>query len=242
LPAFLFSDSMRILRAADHRRSAIEGPIMVDDWTTRAVACFDRHAPGYAGKYFGLRDYDRPLDRLLARLPPQARVLDVACGPAGASAYLLARRPDLRIIGLDRAPGMLAEARARVPAARFVQRDCSDLAGLGAPFDGALQLFLLSYLDDGQAEASLAALHAVLGDDAPLLLATISGRRDEARIVTSSAGDELRMHFRTPERIHALLAAAGFRIDWSEPIASPASASQATEDLIVLARRQAPPI
>ena len=56
--------------------------MMNDDWNARAVHCFDRHAQGYADKYFGLRDYDRHLDGLLALLKDRARVLDVACGPA----------------------------------------------------------------------------------------------------------------------------------------------------------------
>ncbi len=211
---------------------------MADDWNVHAVACFDRLASDYAGRYFGLRDYDRHLDRLLALLPGRARVLDVACGPGGASAYLLERRHDLAITGVDRAPNMLAEARVRVPAARFVPRDCLDLAGLGAPFDGALQMFLLSYLDDAAAAASLAALHAELAADAPLLLATISARHDETRVVRASTGDALRMWFRTPDTIHALLTAADFEIDWSEAIASPAVARQDTEDRILLARRR----
>lgn len=210
---------------------------MTDDWNARAVACFDRRAAGYADRFFGLRDYDGHLDRLLALMPIGGRLLDVACGPGGAASYLLARRPDLTLVGVDRAPQMLAEAHNRVPAGRFEQRDCRDLAGLGEPFDGALQLFLLSYLDDAAAAASLAALHDVLDAGAPLLLATISARVDEQRLVASSSGDELRMHFRTPSTIHALLAAAGFARDWSEAIASPAGATHATEDRILLARR-----
>src|SRR5207237_6386825 len=54
--------------------------------------------------------------RLVAHFPPApaARpllVLDLGCGPGVTAIEMAARRPDARIIGLDLAPRMLAEAR-----------------------------------------------------------------------------------------------------------------------------------
>src|SRR6202000_833038 len=50
---------------------------------------------------------------LLPRLARDARVLDVGCGPGTITADLAALVPDGQVIGLDRAPGVLVEARAQ---------------------------------------------------------------------------------------------------------------------------------
>lgn len=65
---------------------------------------------------------------LLARIPycETRRVYDLGCGP-GNSTELLARAfHAAEIIGVDNSENMLAVARARVPAARFVKADIAD--------------------------------------------------------------------------------------------------------------------
>lgn len=54
---------------------------------------------------------------LLPRLAPDARVLDVGCGPGTITVGLAARVPDGFVVGLDAAPEVLEEARARPEAA-----------------------------------------------------------------------------------------------------------------------------
>ncbi|GLK75133.1 trans-aconitate 2-methyltransferase [Methylopila jiangsuensis] len=79
-----------------------------------------------AARYLRFEDErTRPAAELLARAPlASARLaVDLGCGP-GNSTELLARRfPDAAIVGLDSSPDMLAAARARLPAARFVEGD-----------------------------------------------------------------------------------------------------------------------
>src|SRR3989442_11398246 len=48
---------------------------------------------------------------LLARLAPDARVLDVGCGPGTITADLAARVPDGGVVGIDAAGDVLALAR-----------------------------------------------------------------------------------------------------------------------------------
>ncbi|KTT14619.1 trans-aconitate 2-methyltransferase [Pseudacidovorax intermedius] len=63
----------------------------------------------------------RPAAELLARVPLASarRVVDLGCGP-GNSTELLARRfPEAQVLGVDNAEPMLADARKRLPEARF---------------------------------------------------------------------------------------------------------------------------
>src|ERR687893_1989218 len=53
--------------------------------------------------------------RMAALLPPEPgiRVADLGCGPGVSAIEIARRRPDARVVGLDRARRMLTEARRR---------------------------------------------------------------------------------------------------------------------------------
>jgi trans-aconitate 2-methyltransferase len=88
--------------------------------------------------------------------------VDLGCGPGTSTRLLVERFPDAEIIGLDFAPGMLAEARRRLPGVTFEQVDIASWRPARRPdlifADSALQwvadhetLFprLMSQLADG---------------------------------------------------------------------------------------------
>jgi SAM-dependent methyltransferase len=78
------------------------------------------------------------LDGLVGRLDlaPGARVLEVGCGKGELLVRLLARRPGVAAVGIDRSPWFLADARARADAAgvgerlRLVEADGASLPEL----------------------------------------------------------------------------------------------------------------
>lgn len=69
----------------------------------------------------------RPARDLLAQVPldAPARIVDMGCGPANSTELLAGRWTDAEIVGLDSSPAMLAEARIRLPAARFELADAT---------------------------------------------------------------------------------------------------------------------
>lgn len=65
---------------------------------------------------------------LLAAVPLHTahRVADLGCGPGNSTELLAYRFADAEIVGVDSSAEMLASARARLPALRFVQADLAD--------------------------------------------------------------------------------------------------------------------
>jgi SAM-dependent methyltransferase len=86
---------------------------------------------------------------LRAEGAPGPRLLEVGCGTGAHARWLVEQ--GWQVVGLDRSPGMLARARARLdqlappPAVAFELGDARDFA-LGRTFDAAVSLFhVMSY-------------------------------------------------------------------------------------------------
>jgi trans-aconitate 2-methyltransferase len=65
---------------------------------------------------------------LLAEVPLASAglIYDLGCGPGNSAALLSQRFPAARIVGLDTSEAMLADARTRVPQARFIKQDIAN--------------------------------------------------------------------------------------------------------------------
>jgi SAM-dependent methyltransferase len=209
-----------------------------DDFCLVSVATFDRLADRYAEKYFHLDMYDRYLERFAKRIEAQgASVLDVACGPGNVSAYLAKHRPDLKLVGIDLAEGMIKQARLRVPSAEFLIKDCRYIGELEQVFDASALAFGLSYLTDDDANRFFSSLNAALADSAVLYLSTITGEPSWSGFETSGSGDRVYLEYRSVGAVVSMVERAGYRVDFMEVIASPDIASKPTQDLILIAQR-----
>lgn len=89
---------------------------------------------------------------LLAWLePPRGRRwLDVGCGTGALAEAILAHASPAQVVGIDRSPGFVEHARARVrsDAARFEVGDAQSLAVPDAGFDVAVSGLVLNFVAD----------------------------------------------------------------------------------------------
>ena len=112
---------------------------------------------------------------LRARLPGRGLVLDLGCGPGHHAGALAAAGLD--VTGLDLDDAMIAAARTRYPAARFVTGDLAEVATAtaGAVADGAYCIGnVLPHLPADRLRSFLRDLARVLAPGAPWIVQTVN--------------------------------------------------------------------
>lgn len=203
-----------------------------------AVSVFDKNAQHYQDKYMNLTLYDDTYDFFCAQLGPGTSVLDMACGPGNISRYLLCRRPDLKILGIDLAPAMLVLAQQNCPAATFRIMDCREISKLTTKFDGIVCGFGLPYLSQEDAVKLIRDAHDLLHPGGTLYLSTMEDDYSKSGPQTSAAtGDTLFMYFHEKAHLQQALAAQGFSllsVQNKDFIAADGAVSQ---DLVLIAQR-----
>lgn len=100
------------------------------------LALYQRHAAAFAEQRSRALFEKRWLEKFTARLPSQARIVDIGCGNGHPIAgWLIAQ--GFQLTGVDGAPAMIDRAREAFPQQRWLLQDMRQLA-LGETFDGLI--------------------------------------------------------------------------------------------------------
>ena len=200
-----------------------------EDDARRLADVYSAHAVGYAE---GWSPVMRPAgQRVLAAMPVRAarRLVDIGTGPGAHLADMRALAPAACVVGVDRAPGMLALARRH--AVPVVVMDGMELALRSESIDVALMAFMLFHLPDPV--VALAEARRVLRPGGSVGVTTWIDDRDpsatdvfEAELDAAGAVDPTPIPPRcddvmnTPDKLGTLFAAAGLETVrvWTETI------------------------
>ncbi|MCG1003076.1 MULTISPECIES: trans-aconitate 2-methyltransferase [Halobacterium] len=138
--------------------------------TDNGTAPNDWDSDAYDGSHSFVFEYGEGVVGLLDPQPSD-RVLDLGCGTGHLTAAIA--DTGARVVGVDRAATMLADARTNYPSLAFVRGDARELP-FAAPFDAVF---------------SNAALHWIPGDDHGDVLDSVSGAlRPGGRFVAELGG------------------------------------------------------
>jgi ubiquinone/menaquinone biosynthesis C-methylase UbiE len=113
---------------------------------------FERDAAGYEGWYATARGRRADLaerallERLLAPFAGAQGALEVGCGTGHFTRWLAGRMP--HVVGLDRAPAMLAEARRQHPRLLLIQGDAHHLPIRSQVVDLGIFMLTLEFLEE----------------------------------------------------------------------------------------------
>ena len=120
-----------------------------------------------------------------------ATILDIACGPGNISKYLLNKRPDYRMYGIDVAPNMIKLAKKNNPTGRFKTMDCRDIHQITNKFDAAICGFGLPYLSKEDAINLIANVSKLVSDNGYLYLSTMESETKESGFTKSSSSNDM---------------------------------------------------
>lgn len=178
----------------------------------------------YQDKFMDLDLYNDSYDLFCAALPrPDAKVLEIGCGPGNIARYLLAKLPQLQLLGIDAAPNMIALAKANNPTAQFAVMECSAIDGLADLFDGIIAGFCLPYLSPTETATFLHQCHRLLSVGGCLYISVIEGNPAESGWVASSTGHKAFVHYYEATNLVKLLELSGFSLTHTLRKAYPSS-------------------
>ena len=125
---------------------------------------YDVAAQSYASEFLAELQH-KPLDQKLLKqfsmsLGAQASVVDLGCGPGHTTAHLASL--GLRPVGVDLAPGMVAEAQKHFPNLEFVAADFFNLPYPTGSFAGCLAFYCIVHLQQEQLKLAFTEMLRVL--------------------------------------------------------------------------------
>jgi 2-polyprenyl-3-methyl-5-hydroxy-6-metoxy-1,4-benzoquinol methylase len=182
------------------------------DKYTETSATWNQLAKPYQEKFMGLNLYDATYDHVCAAIQKQhPQILEMGCGPGNITKYLLSKRPDFDIFGIDIAPNMIELARLNNPGATFSVMDCRDIHLLGTKYDGIIGGFCLPYLLHADGEKLLADCSNLLHENGLLYLSFVEGDPEKSYYQTGPGGQRIYFNFYRQADIIGQLGHLNFR-------------------------------
>ncbi len=206
------------------------------DKTKIAVDIFDKYAHEYQNKFMNVDLYKDSLDLFCSSVKPKkATVLEIACGPGNITQYLLKKRPNFNILGIDLAPNMLKLAKINNPTAHFQIMDARDIRQLSQKYDAILCGFCLPYLSKEETLQLIQNASKLLNPHGILYLSTMEDDYSKSGFKKGSKGDEIFMHYHEAGYLSAALEENGFKIIDLQRKVYPEADGIITTDLLIIA-------
>lgn len=181
------------------------------DNTKTAVDIFDKHARLYQDKYMDTSMYHDTFDVFCDNIARKnADMLELACGPGNITAYLLKKRPDLKILGTDLSPNMIDLAKKNNPEAEFRLMDCRNIDQINKKYDAIMCGFALPYLSKEEAIKLIGDAAGVLKPGGIFYLSTMEDDYGKSGLQQSSTGDSIYMYYHQADYLTGALRENGF--------------------------------
>lgn len=209
------------------------------DKTKIAVEIFDKFAKQYQDKFMYVDLYNESFDFFCSRVEKEnAEILELACGPGNITQYLLKQRPDFKIMGTDLAVNMLELAKVNNPTAEFKLMDCRDIDTIEKKYDAIMCGFCLPYLPKEDAEKLITDASALLNTGGVFYISTMEDDYSKSGLKTSSAGNQMYMHYHQSDYLIAALERNDFDVIYFKQQPYPEQDGTITTDLLLIAKRQ----
>ena len=150
----------------------------------------------YQDKFMHLDLYNHTYDFICNSLEKSnSKILEIGCGPGNITRYLLSKRPDLHIFGIDIAPKMIALAKKNNPTASFAIMDSRKISGLTKKYDGVVCGFCIPYLSQTDSIKLISDCSKILNANGLIYLSFIEGDPSKSDFQVGSTGDRTYFYF-----------------------------------------------
>ena len=206
------------------------------DVTRIAVEIFDKYAKQYQDKFMDVDYYSHSLNFFCDAIAKQnATILEIACGPGNITKYLLNKRPDFKLLGIDLSLNMIELAKMNNPTAGFQIMDCREIGSIDKKYDAIMCGFCLPYLSKEEAIEFIFNASKILNTNGILYLSTMEDDYTKSGFKKGSNGDEMFMYYHQADYLTKALEENQFRILFIERKESFPLNTTDTKDLIIIA-------
>lgn len=175
-----------------------------EDRYAETFKTWDKLAPLYQDKFMDLDLYNESYDFICNYLTAdKAKILEIGCGPGNITRYLLTKRPDFDISGIDISPNMIELARKNNPSARFDVMDARDIGNIKTKFDAVICGFCLPFLSPADGLKMLKDAAALLNPKGLIYISFVHGDPRDSDYRTGSTGDKVYFHYCDKEELKA---------------------------------------
>lgn len=115
-----------------------------------------------------------------------ASILEIGCGPGNITKFLLNKKPNLKVLGIDIASNMIELAKENVPSAAFRVLDCKKINSLNHQFDAVLCGFTLPYLNKEEAKELIKDSSKIINKNGILYISTMEDEYEKSKLISSS--------------------------------------------------------
>lgn len=140
------------------------------------------------------------------------KILEIGCGPGNITKYMLSKRPDFDLVGIDIAPNMVELAQKNNPKATFRVMDSRNIEELKTEFEGIICGFCIPYLSKSDCSKLMKDMKNLLSEKGILYLSFMEGDYGQSGYQSGSSGDKVYFYYHDLENIKTELSENGFEI------------------------------
>lgn len=160
----------------------------------------------YQEKFMGLKLYNDTYDLICnVVIKNKATILEIGCGSGNITRYLLSKRPDFNIFGIDIAPNMIELAKINNPKANFAVMDSRNISEIETKYDAIVCGFCLPYLSETDSQKLIFEANYLLNNSGFLYLSFVEGDPNKSGFQAGSTGNRSYFYYHNLDQLKAQL-------------------------------------
>lgn len=184
---------------------------MADRYKENFETC-NKVASLYQSKFMNLDLYNDSYDLICnSRTRSNSKILEVGCGPGNITKYLLEKRQDFDVLGIDISPNMIEFAKVNNPTANFEIMDIRQIDQLESKFDAIVCGFCLPYLSETDCLKLIGDSSNLLNIDGIIYISFVEGDPSKSGFQTSSSGYRTYFYYHNLQYLKLLLFENNFK-------------------------------